>query len=137
MCPYLRIVHPVEPAFDIEIISERRRRCEIRASGSCTYCMARGLRCTLGRLTGHAAAEDLGLSPPDANLTRSSTVYREGMGSSNPSSQSLCAELVKLYFDYVHDQFHSLFHQPSFEKEMNRGEAPRILLYGMMALSAR
>lgn len=125
------------PAFDSEIISERRRRCEVRESGSCTYCIARGLRCTLGRLTGHTAAEDVGLSPPDENLTWSSTVQREGMGSSHPTSRSLCAELVKLYFDYVHDQFHSLFHQPSFEKEMARGEAPRILLYGMMALSAR
>lgn len=54
-----------------------------------------------------------------------------------PFSRSLCAELIQLYFDYVHDQFHTLFHPPSFVEDVNRGQAPRILVYGMMALSAR
>ena len=51
--------------------------------------------------------------------------------------QSLAAELVQLYFDYVHDQFHTLFHQPSFMEDLENGKAHPILVYGMMALSAR
>lgn len=51
--------------------------------------------------------------------------------------QSLCTELVQLYFDYVHDQFHTLFHRPSFIDNLSEGKAPPILVYGMMALSAR
>jgi hypothetical protein len=119
--------------------SERRRRCEIRASGSpCTFCIARSLRCTAARLTGNATDVVNGLSPSSDRTTSGSvTLPKDGIQSSHSPTQSLCAELVKLYFDYVHDQFHSLFHQPSFEKDMAQGKAPKILLYGMMALSAR
>lgn len=46
-------------------------------------------------------------------------------------------ELVHLYFDFVHDQFHSLFHRPSLEEDVLNGTAPAVLLYGIMALSAR
>lgn len=51
--------------------------------------------------------------------------------------QPLCTDLVQLYFDYVHDKFHSLFHRPSLMEDILRGEAPEILIYGMLALSAR
>lgn len=53
------------------------------------------------------------------------------------ADQSLCTELVQLYFNYVHDQFHTLFHPPSFMESLLQGKAPPILVYGMMALSAR
>jgi hypothetical protein len=49
----------------------------------------------------------------------------------------LCLELVDLYFDLIHDQFHSLFHRPSFIEQVRKGTAPRVLLFAMMALSAR
>jgi hypothetical protein len=49
----------------------------------------------------------------------------------------LCLELVELYFDLIHDQFHSLFHRPSFTEQVRNGTAPRVLLFAMMALSAR
>ena len=51
--------------------------------------------------------------------------------------QSLCTELVQLYFDYVHDKFHSLFHRPSLMEDLRRGQAPDNLIFGMLALSAR
>ena len=51
--------------------------------------------------------------------------------------QELCLELVELYFDLIHDQFHSLFHRPSFIGQIRNGTAPRVLLFAMMALSAR
>lgn len=46
-------------------------------------------------------------------------------------------ELLYLYFDFIHDQFHSLFHRPSLEEDVLRGTVPPIILYGIMALSAR
>jgi Fungal specific transcription factor domain len=46
-------------------------------------------------------------------------------------------ELVELYFDLIHDQFHSLFHRPSFIEQVKTDTAPRVLLFAMMALSAR
>jgi len=49
----------------------------------------------------------------------------------------LCLELVELYFDLIHDQFHSLFHRPSFIEQVRTGTAPQVLLFAMMALSAR
>jgi len=42
--------------------------------------------------------------------------------------QVSCADLVQLYFDYVHDQFHTLSHPPSFLEDMNRGQTPWVLL---------
>lgn len=49
----------------------------------------------------------------------------------------ICVELVQLYFDFIHDKFHSLFHRPSVVEDVLQDRAPLILLYGMMALSAR
>ena len=51
--------------------------------------------------------------------------------------RELLLELVELYFDLIHDQFHSLFHRPSFIEQVRKGTAPRVLLFAMMALSAR
>lgn len=52
-------------------------------------------------------------------------------------SNDLQQELVALYFDYIHDQFHSIFHPPTMMEHVKQGIAPRILVLGMMALSAR
>jgi hypothetical protein len=46
-------------------------------------------------------------------------------------------ELLGLYFNFIHDQFHSIFHRPSLEEDVLQGTAPPIILYGIMALSAR
>ncbi|KAE9571158.1 hypothetical protein CGMCC3_g12718 [Colletotrichum fructicola] len=46
-------------------------------------------------------------------------------------------DLVILYFDYIHDQFHSLFHRPSFIEDALADRVPHGLLYGICALSAR
>jgi hypothetical protein len=51
--------------------------------------------------------------------------------------KSLTFELVELYFKYIHDQFHSLFHRPSFMLDLHQGTAPLVIVYAMMALSAR
>lgn len=51
--------------------------------------------------------------------------------------KALTFELVELYFKYIHDQFHSLFHRPSFILDLHQGNAPTVIVYAMMALSAR
>ena len=50
---------------------------------------------------------------------------------------ALRLDLVRLYFDYIHDQFHSLFHRPSFVEDVLRDKVPSSIIYGMIALSAR
>lgn len=90
--------------------------------------MAKGLTCSSAQPSKRVSAKRDETYYPSASTTQA-----EGC----PFTQSLCAELVQLYFDYVHDQFHTLFHPPSFVEDVNRGQAPRILVYGMMALSAR
>jgi hypothetical protein len=50
---------------------------------------------------------------------------------------ALRLELAGLYFDYIHDQFHSLFHRPSFLQDVAEDCVPAIVLLAMFALSAR
>jgi hypothetical protein len=111
-------------------VSERRRRCENRAPGlPCTFCVARNLPCSSGLAGKGIHGHD------EPNF--STAFYLPQTDNCPLPTKSLCTELVQLYFDYVHDQFHTLFHPPSFMEDMNRGQTPRILLYGMIALSAR
>ena len=49
----------------------------------------------------------------------------------------LCEELVNLYFRYIHDTFHSLFHQPSLLEDVRRRTIPRVILLSIISLSCR
>jgi hypothetical protein len=46
-------------------------------------------------------------------------------------------ELVGLYFDYIHDQFHSMYHKPSFVHDVMNDSVPKVVLFAVFALSAR
>lgn len=46
-------------------------------------------------------------------------------------------ELVGLYFDYIHDQFHSMYHRPSFVDDVINNRVPKIVLLAVLALSSR
>jgi hypothetical protein len=50
---------------------------------------------------------------------------------------ALRQELVGLYFDYIHDQFHSMYHRPSFIEDVVGDRVPEIVLFAIFALSAR
>jgi hypothetical protein len=52
-------------------------------------------------------------------------------------SSRLRVALVELYFRYIHDTFHSLFHQPSLMQDVIDGTIPEVLLFGIVSLSAR
>ena len=49
----------------------------------------------------------------------------------------ICLELVNLYFDYIHDSIHSLFHRPSLIRDLETGKVPSVILFAIIALSAR
>jgi hypothetical protein len=51
--------------------------------------------------------------------------------------KTVCVELTRLYFDFIYDKFHSSFHPPSMIQDVLDDRAPLILLYGILALSAR
>jgi hypothetical protein len=50
---------------------------------------------------------------------------------------ALRQELVELYFDYIHDQFHSIFHRATFVEDMINEKVPAVVLFAVFALSAR
>ncbi|KAJ5318345.1 hypothetical protein N7476_004765 [Penicillium atrosanguineum] len=52
-------------------------------------------------------------------------------------TQSLCDELVDLYFEMIHDKQHALFHRPTFIAQQRSGQATAFLVLAMQALSAR
>ncbi|ERS98773.1 hypothetical protein HMPREF1624_03963 [Sporothrix schenckii ATCC 58251] len=49
----------------------------------------------------------------------------------------LSAELVDLYFRYIHVASHNVFHRPSFTAAVQNGTIPKILFFGAAALCAR
>ena len=51
--------------------------------------------------------------------------------------QHICEELVTLYFQYIHDTFHSLFHKPSLLEDVRNGVVPRVILLSIISLTAR
>ena len=118
--------------------SGRRRRCESKAAGApCTFCLKRGWTCSNGELSGNLRSKyDASLVASGSTVDQDSFRHSQGRKCHLPA-QPLCVELVKLYFNYVHDQFHTLFHQPSFMEDVTSGQAPPVLLFGMLALSAR
>lgn len=74
-------------------------------------------------------------SSPEMGLSGQKT--KRELSTSAVPDLSLQLELVNLYFDYVHDQFHSLFHPPTFREDVECRRAPLVIVYAMMALSAR
>ncbi|KAK4042813.1 hypothetical protein C8A01DRAFT_44171 [Parachaetomium inaequale] len=109
---------------------DRRKRCHRPRRGtSCTFCIARGLQCTVEQTPG--AARPRGYEPlvsPGGN---------PGGNSALMPDRDLCNELVDLYFRYIHVTFHNLFHRPSFEHGLRDGSIPKILVFAVFGLSAR
>ncbi|RDW62820.1 hypothetical protein BP5796_11122 [Coleophoma crateriformis] len=122
---------------DISLRS-RRRKCVISTgSSSCTFCVSRGVACTNGTLA---------LSPKSGNSPRGhgpvvSTPTTPGEQSPDKYAQlppmPLRLELIELYFDFIHDQFHHLFHRPTFLDDAVQQRVPPIIIYAISALSAR
>jgi hypothetical protein len=71
------------------------------------------------------------------DILRSPTQAYDAHGKEIFPPQSICDELVNIYFDYMHDKQHALFHRPSFIANQREGCAPTVLVAAIMALSAR
>lgn len=52
-------------------------------------------------------------------------------------SQEIKEELVALYLRHLHNQPHTLFHEPSLLKEVRNGTISHNILFGILGLSAR
>jgi len=50
---------------------------------------------------------------------------------------AVCFHLATLYFDYVHDQLHTLFQKPAFMTNMVMNKCPPVIMFAVVALSAR
>ncbi|KAH7310384.1 fungal-specific transcription factor domain-containing protein [Rhexocercosporidium sp. MPI-PUGE-AT-0058] len=110
----------------------RRRKCHTeKGSSTCSYCDMRGFKCHRG------------ITPSKARRHENTGIVVQSHNNETPEtgialpSLELCLELVELYFDLIHDQFHSLFHRPSLIEQVRNGTAPRVLLFAIIALSAR
>jgi alpha-L-rhamnosidase len=53
------------------------------------------------------------------------------------NNQSLCEELIDIYFDVIHYKQHLLFHRASFVLDHEASIIPRYLVLGIITLSAR
>lgn len=77
------------------------------------------------------------------NLRTEGPRLNENVGSPQASNelilppQVLQEQLVELYFRYIHDTFHSLFHQPSLLEDVRHGTVPRVILLSIISLSSR
>lgn len=117
------------------VFSSRRRKCVISTgAASCTYCIDKNIQCTKGLSPSQVRRDGEGSSSPHTPVRLS---IREKEPRLAMPQQLLCIELVHLYFDLIHDQFHFLFHRPSFTEALLHGRAPPVILFAMMALSAR
>ncbi|KUJ17890.1 uncharacterized protein LY89DRAFT_683879 [Mollisia scopiformis] len=116
----------------------RRRKCDTPHFGApCNYCSERGIQCTRDTST------TLPSSKNNKSIVSSGLQLRDIAAQSSQSFQDalpplpICLELVNLYFDFIHDQFHSLFHRPSMIEDVEKGVASPVIVLAMLALSAR
>jgi hypothetical protein len=133
-----------QPAFLATVHSDRsfkhslrRQKCDTLMKGvACSYCSNRGIDCT-NKTSPLVPARPLDKGRPLAiasHINHSRLI--EGSVSGLPP-KPICLELIQLYLDFIHDKFHSLFHRPSLIEDILQDRTPLILVYGMLALSAR
>jgi hypothetical protein len=46
-------------------------------------------------------------------------------------------ELINNYFSVVHDKHHSLFHRPSFERDLQSDQVPEVIACAVLSLGSR
>ncbi|KAF6844251.1 C6 transcription factor [Colletotrichum musicola] len=143
----------------------RRRKCQTREGlVGCIYCSERGIKCVQipppggyyeqrenqrkqneeERQQHHHHRQQQGSQGNQGHASASPGSHASGWCSrcettphSRLPSLPVRLDLVRLYFDYIHDQFHSLFHRPSFVEDALADRIPEGILYGICALSAR
>ncbi|KAF1913469.1 fungal-specific transcription factor domain-containing protein [Ampelomyces quisqualis] len=130
-----------------EICRARRRKCIYPlplgtqvSKTACQHCLLHGLHCVQGPPEGGYYAKRR------ARLLEATSSQNNGFSQVAPASSSSCndlpcmtlrQELVDLYFEYIHDQFHSVYHRPSFTADVANDKIPKVVLCAIFALSAR
>ncbi|KAK8013958.1 hypothetical protein PG990_007254 [Apiospora arundinis] len=126
----------------------RRRKCNFGHEAdatACEYCLSRGMPCTQAPPEGGYYAQR------QTKIQMSGVIHSPPASAQNEPSRwstnvsrvaelppmPLRLELVKLYFDFIHDQFHSLYHRPSFMDDVVNDRVPSIVLFAIFALSSR
>jgi Fungal specific transcription factor domain len=118
----------------------RRRKCIVASPGEkCIYCKQRHIPCSL---TASPKASTNGTSWPLVSPTSPTTgdefeLHRCQSIATNLPPRPLCITLTELYFQYIHDTFHSIFHRPSVLEDVANGTLPDVLLFGIISLAAR
>ena len=113
----------------------RRRKCEVtKPKERCVYCAKRDVTCSFEAPT--SAPNGLWAAPASPTTSEFELRRCQSISTQLPP-RHLCIELTKLYFQYIHDTFHSLFHAPSTIQDVEDGTLPRVLLFGIISLSAR
>ncbi|KAI6784952.1 putative transcriptional regulatory protein -like protein [Emericellopsis cladophorae] len=123
----------------------RRRKCVIEPGQErCEHCITHNTEC-VQELPRGGWYEQRALQQSQ-QPSQSPTNGHPSSGAPSPSSIQLgtplpgielILEIVHLYFDYIHDQFHCLFHRPTFIQDVTQGHVPEGLLFGILGLAAR
>jgi hypothetical protein len=95
-----------------------KRKCDRQVASACPQCTARGLRCS--DATSATTSPQAQPPVPIPSATDEETLY-----------------LVDLYFRYIHDQPHSLFHKPTLRQNIIAGSVSQPVLMGMLGNAAR
>lgn len=105
-----------------------KRKCTPSAPNSrCHQCVKRQLDCSL-RIQGSSGRLR---QPSLLPATQQKTLH------ALQPSQEIKEELVTLYLRHLHNQPHTLFHEPSLLKEVVNGTVSHNVLFGILGLSAR
>lgn len=127
----------------------RRRKCVAQPGHEkCDYCELNGGECVHELPRGgwyekrakRARKESQSQSQADDGET-SSTGATESLRAHDepvrlPDTRMLL-EITNLYFDYIHDVFHSLFHKATFLQDLMDGKVPPAILFAIVGLALR
>ncbi|KAL4868003.1 hypothetical protein BDV12DRAFT_186281 [Aspergillus spectabilis] len=105
----------------------RKRRCIPTADGnSCQLCRSLFKPCSLSPVTRPNT-----VTQPTAESRRLSAASEDRLG--DLASRELCVELVHIYFRFIHDIPHTIFHEPTFMRRLDDGTAPTIHVYAIFS----
>lgn len=106
----------------------RKKRCIQPASGTkCTFCESKRLKCNL-------KSQAVLLEPNRDTLDELAV---EANQHDILLQESVCDELISIYFNLVHNKQQILFHRQTFSAEKRAGVLPVWILLGIFALTAR
>ncbi|KAL3464516.1 hypothetical protein BJX64DRAFT_92198 [Aspergillus heterothallicus] len=115
----------------------RKRRCIPTSKGApCQLCHSLSIPCTLA----HSPRLNI-VNQWDGHIGANLDPRQQPIESASPlgvfASRELWAELVRIYFRFIHDIPHTIFHEPSFLRRLDDATASPIHIYAMCALAAR